>query len=359
MNTTTPGPRGSNGTRDDALATSPSAFERASAQRPLLHRVLEELLPNLAVLVTLVAPLLVWNRLPDPIASHWGTGGQPDGSLPLIAEVTVLCLATAAVAYGPVVAARFPMPRAQARLLVSAAGFASVLLAGVRIASVRANVDVARWQEAGSLSGWTVLAAAGAGVLAGLIGWWAAGSRPDLPPPSTQHPDPVAVEPGERVVWVGAASGRLPVAVATGLLVVAALGVVFAPPEPRTILVIVLPLVALALSTLGQVRVTVGPRGVTVACGWLGWPRLRVPIEDVAEVVVEDVAPMSYGGWGIRTVPGATAVVVRRGEGLRIERHGRRTFVVTVDDAARAAGVLLAHRDAHRATAGGGGHRDG
>lgn len=337
MNTTTP--------RDDAR----TAFERAGGQRPLVHRILEELLPNLAVLTTLVAPLLVWNRLPDPVASHWGVGGQPDGSLPLIAEVVVLCLAASAVAYGPIVAARFPMPRAQARVLVAAAGFGSVLLAGVRIASVQANVDVARWQEAGALTGGTVLVAAAAGLVAGAVGWWAAGSRPDLPPPSTQPPAAVEVAPGEAVVWVGAASGRLPIVVATGLLVVAALGVVFAPPEPRTVLVIVLPLVALALSALAQVRVTVGPAGVSVACGWLGWPRLRVPIADVTEVTVEDVAPMSYGGWGIRVVPGATGVIVRRGEGLRIERRsGRRTLVVTVDDAARAAGVLLAHRDAHR-----------
>jgi hypothetical protein len=42
-------------------------------------------------------------------------------------------------------------------------------------------------------------------------------------------------------------------------------------------------------------------------------------------------------------VPGARAVVVRSGEGLRLIRHDGRAFVVTVDDAAIAAGVLLAH----------------
>ncbi len=118
-----------------------------------------------------------------------------------------------------------------------------------------------------------------------------------------------------------------------------------APPDVRTALVIVLPLVALAVAAFGQVRDRRPARG-DVACGWLGFPRLRVPIEDVATVTVEDVAPMSYGGWGLRQVPGATAVVVRRGEGLRIERRSGRLFVVTVDDAAMAAGVLLAHRDA-------------
>lgn len=315
-------------------------------ERPLPHRIGEELLPNLAVLVTLVAPLSVWSRLPDPVASHWSLSGVPDASLPRVADTAVLCVAAAAVAYGPIVAARFPMPRAQARLLVGAAGFGSVLLAGVRIASVRANLDAPTWEAASELSGRTFLVVLTAAVVAGLLGALAAGSRPDLPPPATRTPDRVAVAAGEAVVWVGGASGRTPVAAALVLLVSAVLAVLFAPPEPRTVLVVVLPIVALAVAAFGQVRVTVGPRGMTVACGWLGWPRLRVPIEDVADVVVEEVAPMSYGGWGLRQVPGATAVVVRRGEGLQIQRRGGRTFVVTVDDAARAAGVLLAHRDA-------------
>lgn len=314
--------------------------------RPLAHRVLEELLPNLAVLVTFVAPLAVWNRLPDRVASHWNWSGVPDDSLTRVQDTVLVCIAAGAVAYGPIVAARSPMPRSMARLLVAVAGFGSVLLAGLRIASVRANLDAPSWDAASSLDASTIGLALVAAVLAGVVGGYAAGSRPDLPPPVAGEPDRVAIAPGEAVVWVGAASGRTPVVTAAVLLLVAALAVVSAPPEPRTALVIALPLAALAVAAFGQVRATVGPRGLTVACGWLGWPRLRVPIEDVADVLVEDVEPMSYGGWGLRQVPGVTAVVVRRGEGLRVERHEGRTLVVTVDDAARAAGVLLAHREA-------------
>lgn len=325
--------------------TAPTPHTTAPAPRPLLHRIGEELLPNLAVLVSSLAPVAVWSRLPDPIAAHWGTSGRPDASLSLVADVALLCVATAVVAYGPIAAARFPMPRAQAQVLVAAAGFGSVLLAGVRIASVGANLDAPSWQSAGSLSFAAITLAVAAGLVAGLVGWAAAHSRPDLPAPSTQAPTPVGVTAGEAVVWTGGASGSFPVVVAASLLLVAAVGALLAPPEARTVLLVVLPLVALTLAAFGQVRATIGPRGVTVACGWLGFPRLRVPIEDVAEVTVEDVAPTSYGGWGLRQVPGTTAVIVRRGEGIRVERRSGRVFVVTVDDAARGAGVLLAHRD--------------
>ncbi len=68
-----------------------------------------------------------------------------------------------------------------------------------------------------------------------------------------------------------------------------------------------------------------------------------MPIADVAEVRVEMAEPMSYGGWGLRVVPGATAVMIRRGDAIRVERHFRRALIITVDDAAQGAGVLLTH----------------
>jgi hypothetical protein len=94
----------------------------------------------------------------------------------------------------------------------------------------------------------------------------------------------------------------------------------------------------------------VGPAGVTARLGWFGWPRVHVPIADVGEVRIEQVVPYEYGGWGWRLVPGVSAIIVRRGPGLRIARRTGRTLVVTIDDAGRAAGVLEAHREAYRAT---------
>jgi uncharacterized membrane protein len=322
--------------------TTPGA---ATGRRPVRRTVAEELLPNLAVLVAGLAPVATWNRLPDPVASHWNAAGVPDAALGRIADTVLLVLVTATIAYGPIVAARLPMPRRQAQLLVAVANGGAVLLATVRVASVRANLDAPTWEAAGRLGAGTFLVAVGLGVVAGLVGWLAAGDRPDLMP-TTSAPAEIAVEPGEAVVWTGGASGSAGRWVPLVLVLAAGLSALVAPAEARTTLLIVLPVVALAVAAFGQVRVTVGPRGLAVAAGWLGWPRLRVPIEDVADVAVEDVAPMSYGGWGLRKVPGATAVVVRAGQGLRVERRDGRAFVVTVDDAARGAGVLLAHRDA-------------
>lgn len=326
------------------MTTTPASHgPAATTRRSVTRRLAEVAIPAVATGTAVVAPLLLADRLPDPVASHWGVSGGPDGSLPFTVDLVVLAVATALVAFGPLLAARLPMPRAQARILVAAAGGGAGLLGALRVGSLRANLDVSSWEAAGALGAGTIALTFAVAVVAAAVGWAAAGDRPDLRP-TTSPASAVPVDPGETVVWTGGASGRVGVWVPVVLLAAAALGVVVLPAEAWPITLIVLPIAALVVAAVTEARVTVGPRGVTVALGLLGWPRLRVPVEAISDVEVEDVTPLSYGGWGLRVAPGATAVVVRRGEGLRITRRdGRRTFVVTVDDAPVAAGVLLAN----------------
>lgn len=309
------------------------------------RRAVELAIPLVAIVVTVVAPLLVWSRLPDPMASHWSWSGVPDQALPRLAELVLISLVTVAIGLGPLLAARTPMPRVHARALVATATGGGVLFAALRVLTVQANLDVTRWQDADPLTVGAGLGVLVAGVVAGAVGAWLAGDRPDLAVVTTS-PSDVEVAPGEAVVWSGGASGRTAVALPCGLLVASAIGAWLVPGEARVAVLVVLPVLAVAATLLGQARVTVGPRGLTVALGWFGWPRLRVPLDHVRDVAVEDVQPANYGGWGLRQVPGTTAVVIRRGPGLRVTRTNGRTFVVTVDDAATAAGVLLAHQRA-------------
>jgi hypothetical protein len=182
----------------------------------------------------------------------------------------------------------------------------------------------------------------GIAALAALVGVWLAGDRPDHQR-STRPVDAVTVKAGEAVVWTGGTSSRLGGVVAAVLVLVAGMGAWLIPGPGRIVFVAAICLAAMAMTLMGQCRVTIGPRGMTVRLGWLGWPRLSVPIEYVAEVMVEDIDPLTYGGWGIRAVPGATGVIIRAGEGIRVERTNGRALVVAVDDAAVGAGVLLAH----------------
>lgn len=318
---------------------------RDAGGRSRSRRALELAVPALAVAVAIVAPLAVLARLPDPVASHWSVAGQVDGHLPLVVDVILLAATTALVAAVPFAVTRVPVPRAHARLLVATAWSISALLAALRVVTVAANLDAATWRDAGALDLRVAAIVTVVAVLGAAGGWAVAGDRPDLAAPTTRV-TAARVPAGAVTVWSGGATNRFgvwsPVLLGAALLATAW----FVPPGARVVSLVSAVVAVVAVSTTGEVRVTVGPRGLAVGLGLLGWPRLRVPIEDVEDVTVEDVAPLSYGGWGVRATPGATAVVIRRGTGLRVERRGRRALVVTVEDAATAAAVLLAHRDA-------------
>jgi hypothetical protein len=92
---------------------------------------------------------------------------------------------------------------------------------------------------------------------------------------------------------------------------------------------------------MSSVRVTASEKGFVVGFGWWGWPRRRIRLDaiDHAEAL-DDVRPIAYGGWGYRITGTATAVVLRRGPGIRIVRDRGREVVVTVDDPDRGAGVV-------------------
>lgn len=84
-----------------------------------------------------------------------------------------------------------------------------------------------------------------------------------------------------------------------------------------------------------RVRVHVDARAVEVRCGHMGLPRRRIPLGKIVGVEFESrVSPCHWGGWGYRWRPEkGTAVIVRRGEGLRLRLEDGHTFTVTVDDA--------------------------
>ena len=54
----------------------------------------ELLISSLVILIPVLVGLVLWNRLPETIATHWGIDGQPDGygSLPYAVFVPYLCL---------------------------------------------------------------------------------------------------------------------------------------------------------------------------------------------------------------------------------------------------------------------------
>jgi len=85
--------------------------------------------------------------------------------------------------------------------------------------------------------------------------------------------------------------------------------------------------------------------GLHVGYGLLPWPSTHIPLEEIASASAIDVRPIEWGGWGYRgslTLVKRAAVVLRAGPGLRLDLHGGKVFVVTIDDPETPAALLNA-----------------
>lgn len=304
-----------------------------SARRALALMVL----PALVLAAAGPLPLLVWrDRLPDPLASHWGLSGGPNGSTGyatmLAITVGAVVLSTAAV--GWVVLSR----RRRDPFVYPFVVFLALMLAGIACGAsatiVAVNLDVADWHRTGPLSGWLVAA-----MVAGSVALAAAATRalPATPPrPTTaddgdRHSAPRPLDAGERAVWVGTLTNRWLLVPSAALCVMGLVWVVVGPG--RWVGLAFVPL-GLATSVLATVRVTVDRRGLQVAYGPLHWPRTRFPAERIESADVIEVHPTQWGGWGYRgsiRLMKRAAVVLRRGPGLHLRLRDGSEFAVTVD----------------------------
>jgi len=306
----------------------------------------ELIIPALATLAVVVMPLLVWSRLPDPIAIHWGLDGHPDGSAPLVLDVVLMSVLTALISFLPLVAV-LRGDRRTARTMLALSFSMGALFVLLRWRTIALNLDVAVWTDAGPLSLLDLVLLLVVVTPIALLGWSLGGRHPD--PPRREHVVlPQTLPPDGHLVWVGHQAWS--VARVLGPALVATGAVVTAIRVAAETLVVggTLVLVGVLLWWFTSITVAVGPAGLKVRFGPLGWPAIRVALADIERIEIEEVEPLAYGGWGYRALPGVRAVVIRRGIGIRVVRRGRPDLVVTVDDAATAAGVLSAHLEAHR-----------
>ncbi|MEE1788554.1 DUF1648 domain-containing protein [Streptomyces sp. SP17BM10] len=297
----------------------------------------------LALLVAL--PLAARDRLPDPVATHWG-GSRPDGSMSLTAAAlfpAVIWLGLVALAAA---VRRFrgrQAPGAPGAVLASG----GVLLSGAQASIVHANLDRARWQDAASMDAWVILIVLATGA-AGLLTWLAtrtpgtgtaaAGTAPTGPR------GPVMTLPaGERVVWLSRTS-NVWMQLAAALLGLGAAGTALAGATgltsghwPLTTTLAILALTTLACSSV-QARVTA--KGLDVGFGPFGWPKRHWSPADIGAARAERRTAAQAGGWGYRVNGLGTTVMLRGGECLVVESRQGQRFAVSVDDADRGAALL-------------------
>ncbi|MEV7276994.1 DUF1648 domain-containing protein [Streptomyces sp. NPDC093111] len=288
------------------------------------------------LLALAVGPLLfaLWrDRLPDRLATHFDLDGRADGFTAAAGYLVIGSALLLALGVGWTLFVR-------RRALWGAwatAGFTGGLLA----LQLRANLDVTDPAEA-RLRIAVLTVALAIGALAGAVGWALARLVPAEPAREVSVPADAPrldLAAGERAGWARTA-GSLPMTLLGAAFLLAVPVVPFFAPWPYALIPLAVGLPGTALS---RVRVTADRRGLTVRPALVARPRLRVPLDDLTGATTRDVDPIAeFGGWGYRVRPGSSGVILRSGRALAVRRRDGREFVVTVDDATTAAGLLNA-----------------
>lgn len=311
---------------------------------PVPHRLSSTLIGlvlPLALIAATVAVAMSWaGDLPDPVAVHWGADGADGfGSLgSLLWPLTSIGVACAAGMWAVAFfGGRATMTR---RMTVAMAVWFAVFQAVMVLGALAPQRGLADAAEVGSI-GWVLaLALILPTVAAALVAAILPGDRrmpaTDPVPQDAPRADP---RTAARATWVrSVTTAPAFFAVMAAALVVLLVATVL---SRQWWLLLMVAGTAVLVATNCRFTATVDHAGLTVRSA-LGVPRIHLPADEVLQARRVQVSPFGeFGGWGYRSGPqGRTGVVLRKGEAIEVERTGGRTFVITVDDAAKGAALL-------------------
>lgn len=297
--------------------------------------------------VTAVA--LAWTfsfvpELPETVVTHWGTGGVADGftsreAAPWYALVGLVM----GWGMGALILALARHDVVQRRIGVGvAAGTATF---------VSATMASTLWIQRGATTPADIsgvdMAITVSLVVALVLGFVAARTVPGVGAEATAATGPVPVDApradlrGQQIpTWTGTARPARGIWVLLVLLPVFFVGLAWVTGMWLFPLVVG-GIVAVAVPAFSFFRVAVGPEGLLIR-GLLGAPTWRIVLSDIAQATVTEVDPLwQFGGWGYRLgTDGRTGFVLRKGEALEVTRGDGARWVITVDGADEAAGLL-------------------
>ena len=286
-------------------------------------------LPLLSVAALAVYLLIIRSRLPDPVAVHWGPAGEADGFVSpgaLLLLYVGLSLAVAVLLAGLSLGLSGAVGAGPLRGIGNAVVW---FIGALAVATTLPQLD---GDPLDPLPGWFLAVAA----VVALAGWGLAMAvgGPEPIPASSDAPGPsgaerLALDDAHTALWHGRTPlGRGPLALA---VFVAVLNVGLSVALSWWLLTIAVPLVALVLGSTSY-RVTVGPRALDVSGRLAGYPRVRVPLGQIARADAGTVSALRFGGWGLRIRSRSeSAVVTRSGPALVVTRTDGSALRISLD----------------------------
>jgi uncharacterized membrane protein len=293
-----------------------------------------------AIFILALLPLWLFEaRLPEPMASHWNLRGIPNGAMSrgrLAVLITVLAGAAAVVMY--VAAFRRRAGRGEITGLMAIASSVGGLIGALSWATAGANLDIATWKQAHPIGFPMTALCIGVAIILAAIATRLSRALETHPTEAARDIPTAGLAPGARAMWVGTARTFWAAPLAIISLTIG-LALQFRVPAIGLIQLAV----AATCLLFTSIRVTADRNGLRIAYGALRWPVQRIALAEIQQASMLRVKPMEWGGWGYRgslKLLRRAAIVLRAGEGIRLELAGQRTLVITVDDAKQGAGVI-------------------
>lgn len=302
--------------------------------------------PLLAGLLAAAWMFTVAERLPDPLASHWGPDGV-DGYMSLPGHAAIAVFAgggSGALCAGLSVAAR----ASSVTLSRFGVGFGIALglaLTGLSVAVVAGQLgldDPAQAVASAPVIWVSVVLAVFAG---GICGWLYRPAEPDRrqsletsaqaeaaeneESPLTRAARQAAAAHQPLVIEVSMGPAKWLLSLGIGALV--ALSLVFILP--------VLGLLGIPAAALMwifcQGKIVIDPDGIRVLAGGF-WKLMPLSHPEIRAAAAEDINAMDFGGWGYRLTGGSTGFIMRSGPALVVTAGFKQRFVYSMPDAGTA-----------------------
>lgn len=304
----------------------------------------------LVVAAIFAVSLALRDRLPEPMASHWGLGGVADRSMTFTQSLLMslgIWAAGLALLLGIAIDGRVFARRLGRIYWWSTLLWLGLFMVAIQASTVLANLDAPDWTAA-RMSGWSVVLLAALPLALGILGGYFLGrGGPDQVPPPGEAPPRLRLRPGQRSVWVSRVTNLwlvgLAVLPAVALAVMTALwsmGVlptgVYLPALPGLVIIFLAGLLS------ATVTARVSDDGVAIGFGPFGWPVRRIRLSKIESAWAEERFPSQVGGWGFRGVPGMAAIMIRGGDCLVLRYRSGGQLVISIDDAARGASLVNA-----------------
>ena len=227
---------------------------------------------GLAILAAATGVALTWrDELPDPVATHWGVSGAPDGFMSLGASLAVISGlgALLVVGFGLFTALR-GQSAVNRRLGAATVIWLALFLALLQLGSLDLQRGLADARDAGGISGVLTVAFLGSLLPALLVAFLLPGDprQPATAPVAADAPR-VPLGAGERAVWIGNTDAGPGIVVgALSVVVVTVLALV----SGEWFLLGVAALLVALLVAMFAFTVRVDAAGLSVRSA-AGWPR--------------------------------------------------------------------------------------